>query len=88
MHALKDKSVLVIGLALSGQAACRLLLQQGARVTGLDASGAPELRRELAGLESDGVEMVLGSEEIPPGKFDLGVVSPGVPESAPAVRMS
>ena len=86
MHALKDKSVLVLGLALSGRAACRLLLQEGARVTGIDGADSPELHRELAGLVSAGVKVDLGSENLPPGKFDLAIVSPGVPETAPALR--
>jgi UDP-N-acetylmuramoylalanine--D-glutamate ligase len=86
MRALMNKSVLVAGLALSGRAACRLLLRQGARVTGFDSADTPELRREMAAPEFDGVKLSLGRAEAPGGDFDLVVISPGVPLDLPALR--
>ena len=63
------KRVVVIGLGLSGVAACKLLVAKGAHVVGND------LRVDLPAIE--GVEMVLGHHDF--GEADLVVISPGVP---------
>ena len=50
MFALEQKSVLVIGLGRSGQAAVRLLIARGASVTGVDSGAGEELRAVAAEL--------------------------------------
>lgn len=86
MHALRDKSVLVLGLGSSGRAACRLLLARGARVAAVDGADTPALRQEAAALSAQGVRVELGATAAPAMPLDLAVVSPGVPPSSPLFR--
>ena len=74
----KHRHVLVCGLGSSGEAAARLLLSEGARVTLIDRADNPELRKAAGALEKDGVRIQLGAGGVPEGSFDLCVVSPGV----------
>jgi UDP-N-acetylmuramoylalanine--D-glutamate ligase len=73
----------VFGLAKSGQATVRALLERGVSVVGTDAATA----EKLGTLPSDPrVDLVLGGH--PPSLLDgvdLCVVSPGVPTSIPAL---
>ncbi|HCF59515.1 MAG TPA: UDP-N-acetylmuramoyl-L-alanine--D-glutamate ligase, partial [Myxococcales bacterium] len=48
---LKNKRVLVVGLAKSGVAAVRLALAEGARVTAADRRSGAELGESAAALE-------------------------------------
>jgi UDP-N-acetylmuramoylalanine--D-glutamate ligase len=76
---LTGKRVVVVGLARSGEAACRLLLKQGAFVIGTDQGGECELGPGLSGLRRDGVILELGGHR--PHSLlaaDLVVVSPGI----------
>ena len=78
MFRLQDKDVLVIGLGLSGAAAARLLVARGARVTAMDNSDTPALRRKADELRELGVRVELDLRLAPAGQFDFAVVSPGV----------
>lgn len=76
---LAGKSVLVVGLGLSGVGAARFLAARGARVTVNDIRAADALASALAQLPAS-VMVVLG--EHPEALFsesDLIVISPGVP---------
>ncbi len=86
MFRLQDKVVLVIGLGLSGAAAARLLVSRGARVTAMDNSDTPALRREAEELRDLGVRVELDLRFPPAGQFDFAVVSPGVPLDSPLVK--
>ena len=86
MFRLQDKVVLVIGLGLSGAAAARLLVARGSRVTAMDNSDTPELRREAEELRDLGVRVELDLRLPPAGQFDFAVVSPGVPMDSPLVK--
>jgi UDP-N-acetylmuramoylalanine--D-glutamate ligase len=79
MMTLADQRVLVLGLGASGQAACRLLRQHGARVVGVDNADHAALRTVAAELQAREVTVHLGMDRLPPGPFDLAVLSPGVP---------
>lgn len=83
----KDSSVLVVGLARSGVAACGLLRRKGCRVVGSDSKDDPAFAAEIEGLKLDGVELALGrqDESLLEG-IDLVVVSPGVPPDLPLIR--
>jgi UDP-N-acetylmuramoylalanine--D-glutamate ligase len=83
----ESRHALVLGLGLSGEAAARYLLKQGASVTVLD--GAPEagaLREKADFLRKLGADVRLGSATIPDSAFDLVVASPGIPPRAPLME--
>ncbi|HWR21664.1 MAG TPA: UDP-N-acetylmuramoyl-L-alanine--D-glutamate ligase, partial [Verrucomicrobiae bacterium] len=76
---LAGKRVVVVGLARSGEAACRLLLKQGATVIGTDRRGEREIGADLCSLEQDGVSLELGEHHLHSLlSADLVVVSPGI----------
>jgi UDP-N-acetylmuramoylalanine--D-glutamate ligase len=83
--ALENKEVLVVGLGASGKAACELLLRKGAKVWAVDDAKTDLLEREAEQLTAQGVRAHLGGE-VPNGKFDLAVVSPGVPWESPSLQ--
>src|ERR1041385_4560174 len=88
MLELKDKSVLVIGLGVSGVAATRLLLARGAHVVAVDGADSATLREQAAALRREGARVELGTNAMPRGTFELAVISPGVPLSNPVVQES
>ncbi|HXG94468.1 MAG TPA: UDP-N-acetylmuramoyl-L-alanine--D-glutamate ligase [Blastocatellia bacterium] len=74
------KKVLVVGIARSGVAAARLLVQRGAMVIANDVKTEAQLAREAKELRALGVMLSLGSH--PESLFEnaeLIVLSPGVP---------
>src|SRR5436190_7792572 len=86
MFELQDKNVLVIGLGVSGQAACELLRFHGSKVVGLEVaetedSGEPKIEGRSADLKS--VSEVNG---LSPGDFNLVVVSPELPANSPLMN--
>ncbi len=88
MKELKGKRVLVLGCGLSGAAAARLLLREGAAVTVWDEAegrGADEAARRLgAGGASLRRGRAAGWRRS--DRFDLLVASPGIPLSHPWIR--
>lgn len=66
-----SRTALVLGLGSSGAAAAWLLAVQGWRVTVVD-------RRAGTVAVPDGVRFVANAVELPPGDFELCVVSPGI----------
>ncbi|ATB27822.1 UDP-N-acetylmuramoyl-L-alanine--D-glutamate ligase [Melittangium boletus] len=84
---LRDSKVAVYGLAKSGLAAIRLLVQKGARVTALDARTEEALGATARELKAQGVTLVTAPP--PPGLLEshrLVVVSPGVPLALPELQ--
>ncbi len=83
MMPLKDKRVLVVGLARSGVAAAQLLVRHGACVTVNDSKTREELGEALAPLETLPLTWRLGcpAMETLPGQ-ELLVISPGIPDKA------
>lgn len=80
--------VLVLGLGRfgGGLGAARWLLQQGAQVTVTDKLTAEALPEPCRVLTEAGARLVLGGHEgLDPTQFDLLVVNPAVPQSAPLV---
>jgi UDP-N-acetylmuramoylalanine--D-glutamate ligase len=79
---LPEGPFLVVGLARSGQAVARFLVDRGEVVKGVD-SGHPD---GAAGLEAVGVEVVLDADGIALLEGTRTVVkSPGVPREAPVI---
>jgi len=84
---LSGKRVVVLGLARSGGAACRLLLKQGAFVIGTDQRGERELGAYLGCLQRDGVILELGGHRAETLlSADLVVVSPGIDLREPLLQ--
>ena len=77
MQELAGKSVLVLGLGVSGRSAANFCAARGARVTGADEERADRVDG-LDELDSR-VERSLGRRFPDPADFDLVVPSPGVP---------
>ena len=86
MHRLENSKVLVVGLAISGRAACELLRRRGATVMAIDGADTPALREEAVRLRALGVDVRLGVRELVAEPLDLAVISPGVPISTPVVQ--
>lgn len=84
---LRGKTVLIIGLGMSGRSAARFLLKEGSCVWGVDDKW-PALQNSLdiQTLRFQGL-MCVGSceafEKMVHGDFDLVIVSPGIPRSHP-----
>jgi UDP-N-acetylmuramoylalanine--D-glutamate ligase len=80
----RSRRVLVVGLGLSGIAACELLRSRGAVVTAADRRTREELDSKALALEASGVTLHLGSH---PSSLlagiDLVVSSPGVRTDTP-----
>ena len=73
----KDKKVLVLGLARSGNAAVKLLLKLGAKITVSESKPRDEIK-ELPFLLENGVEVVGQETEVFERDFDLAVKNPGI----------
>src|SRR6266436_853807 len=86
MVSVENKNVLVLGLGASGLAATALLRRRGATVVALDSADTEILRRQAEELRKLGAEVRLGASTPPAGRFDLVVVSPGVPWSNPGLK--
>ncbi|MCD4812413.1 UDP-N-acetylmuramoyl-L-alanine--D-glutamate ligase [bacterium] len=83
----KDKSVLIIGMARSGCAAARLLHAQGAKVTITDIKPAEELESAIEALTPLGITIETGGHNPESLKTaELVVISPGVPAAQPVVQ--
>jgi len=86
---LKDQHVVVIGLGLSGIAACRLLAALGAKVTATDSMKPEAARDEVKALEAEGITLALGGHDAARlGEAALIVISPGVPPFAALAEAS
>jgi UDP-N-acetylmuramoylalanine--D-glutamate ligase len=79
----KRKNVLVLGLGQSGQAACRLLLEEGAQVMAVDEADHASLQESARSLRKLGAVVQLGQSTLPGELWDLAVVSPGIPSRHP-----
>ena len=79
----RDQNILVVGLARTGVALCRFLVEHGARVTVTDQAPPDDLaesRRDIQGL---GVVEELGVAQPRWQGYDAIVLSPGVPPELP-----
>jgi len=83
MRELSGRSVLVLGLGVSGRSAARFCVEHGARVVAADER-SPETLGDLDLPAS--VRTILGNALPDPSDFDLVIPSPGVPPSRYAAR--
>ncbi len=82
----KAKTGLVLGLGKSGVAAARLLASVGYDVTAIDQGGGGGGASGYADLVQMGVQVHLRTEHPPAGSYARGVLSPGIPLTAPIAR--
>src|SRR5437016_3129364 len=84
---LRDKRVLVVGLARTGVATALFCAARGAVVTATDTRTENEIGEAIAPLRTAGVSLELGGHR--ENSFleqDLIVPSPGVPADAPLLQ--
>ena len=86
--AIKNKKVLVVGLAKSGVAAANFLIRRGARVTITDLKPESELQNEIAQLAGPARLALGGHTEGAFMESDFIVISPGVPTGLLELRRS
>jgi UDP-N-acetylmuramoylalanine--D-glutamate ligase len=83
---LKDKRVLVLGLARTGITTARFCIARGARVTAVDDRGAEQLGEAVSELQKIGCALAFGSYPLTDcAAQDLIVPSPGVPANHPGL---
>ena len=84
---LKDKRVLVVGLARTGVATALFCAAQGADVTATDSRSEGEIGEEIAKLRAANVKLEMGGhQEQTFLQQDLIIPSPGVPADAPLLQ--
>jgi UDP-N-acetylmuramoylalanine--D-glutamate ligase len=86
---LRNKRVLVVGLARTGVATALFCAGRGARVTATDTRTEKELGDTVAALQKDGIALELGGhrQELILDA-DLIIPSPGVPAGAPLLQFA
>jgi UDP-N-acetylmuramoylalanine--D-glutamate ligase len=91
----KNKNLLVIGLGKTGISVIKKLLDISAAITGIDSNPALNMEDAFDGYrysEHDNLKIILGKnisgEKEILRKMDLVIISPGVPESIPIIRLA
>jgi UDP-N-acetylmuramoylalanine--D-glutamate ligase len=84
---LDGRNAAVFGVGASGQAAARLLLDHGARVTLLDSNAGAKQIQATGIFAENGVHTILGYDsEHDSHKYDLGIISPGIDEKSAIIE--
>lgn len=83
---LKDKNILVLGLAISGVSTAKALNKLGANVTITDMKTEEKLSSFIKQLENFNINYVLGSNDVDLENFDLIIKSPGIPLEIPIIK--
>lgn len=84
---IRNRNILVVGLARTGVAVARFLARSGARVTVTDLRDEAALAGPLGELAGLPVQYVLGRhDEADFAAADVVVVSPGVPQNSPYLQ--
>lgn len=79
----KNKNVLIVGLARSGVSAANLLYKLGANVTVTDEKGEEALSDNVKKLEKDISLKLNGHDSVNIKEIDITIISPGVPWDSP-----
>ncbi|MBF8982243.1 UDP-N-acetylmuramoyl-L-alanine--D-glutamate ligase [Lutibacter sp. B2] len=83
---IKGKSVLVVGLGTSGIPTVEVLLSLGAKVSCYDKKSKEELTGILGKIDMENVELIAGEFPEDIMKFDIVVLSPGIPTDLPFIQ--
>ncbi len=87
MIELKDKKVVVIGLARTGYAVAKYCRERGAQVILTEKSDQPAQKRQADELKGLGVELIFGPHKLDILKnADIVVPSPGIAPTAPIIK--
>jgi len=85
----KGRRVLVIGLGISGQSAVKFLMKRGALVVGTDSNqNIATTNENIRTLCQQGMVFESESNIGDVSRFDLVVVSPGIPQTNPCYRQA
>ena len=86
---MKDhRTAWVLGLGESGRAAALLLHERGHDVLAVDEADSERIRQAVAPLERAGVAVAIGVRDLPAGRPDVAVLSPGLrPDHAWLARL-
>jgi UDP-N-acetylmuramoylalanine--D-glutamate ligase len=86
---IKNKKVTVVGLGKSGLAASLFLKDKGAKVWVTDFGISPQIQSRAKILEAEGISVEIGKHNPRPvTRTDLIVVSPGVDNNSPVMRLA
>jgi UDP-N-acetylmuramoylalanine--D-glutamate ligase len=83
----KNKQIAVLGFGSSGEAAARLLAEEGAMTTILDSAELKKLRSKIEKITPLGISVLAGLDaDRDQRKYDRGILSPGIDPGAPLVQ--
>jgi UDP-N-acetylmuramoylalanine--D-glutamate ligase len=83
----KNKKIAVLGFGSSGEAAARVLAQEGAMTTILDSADLKKLRSKIEKITPLGISVLAGLEaDKDQRKYDRGILSPGIDPATPLVQ--
>jgi len=83
----KNKQIAVLGFGSSGEAAARLLAEEGAMITILDSADLKMLRSKIEKMTPLGISVLAGIEaDTDPRIYDRGILSPGIDPTVPLVQ--
>jgi UDP-N-acetylmuramoylalanine--D-glutamate ligase len=83
----KNKKIAVLGFGSSGEAAARLLAEEGAMTTILDSADLRKLRSKIEKITPLGISVLAGLDaDKDSRKYDRGILSPGIDPEAPLVQ--
>ena len=83
----KNKQIAVLGFGSSGEAAARLLAEEGAMTTILDSADLKKLRSKIDKITPLGIAVLAGRlADTDPRRYDRGIISPGIDPAAPLVQ--
>lgn len=82
---IKDKKILVVGLAVSGIPTVNTLIQLGAKVTVNDIKKEEQLQKVIEPLAQQDIDFIFGRHPENVDGYDMLVLSPGVPTDLPFI---
>ncbi|MGA3169926.1 MAG: UDP-N-acetylmuramoyl-L-alanine--D-glutamate ligase [Chthoniobacteraceae bacterium] len=83
----KNKQIAVLGFGSSGEAAARLLAEEGAMTTILDSADLKKLRSKIEKITPLGISVLAGVDaDTDPRRYDRGILSPGIDPGVPLVQ--
>lgn len=86
MNRFAGQRVIVVGLAATGFATARVLLDEGAEVVVTETASTPAIEERAERLRTGGAAVETGGHDLEKLHADLAVVSPGIPPTAPVIR--